>query len=99
MSYTVLFAGKARKEILSAREWYEGKQDGLGDKYLATIDELIAQIQYSPKRGVQRRKGYYEVVANKFPYVLIYRVSAKDETILVVSVFHTKRNPRRKYIP
>jgi len=31
MSYSIIFLRRAQKELLEAWEWYEGKQEGLGD--------------------------------------------------------------------
>jgi hypothetical protein len=44
-----------------------------------------------------RFKSYKEAPVPTFPFLLIYRISKKSNLIRVVSVFHTSRNPKKKY--
>jgi mRNA-degrading endonuclease RelE of RelBE toxin-antitoxin system len=43
-------------------------------------------------------KKYREASLKKFPYSLVYLINEKAKTILITSIYHHKRNPRRKYI-
>ncbi len=44
------FGARARKEILDAWRWYEDRQSGLGDRFLGSVEERIAQIVQEPER-------------------------------------------------
>ncbi|WP_425562826.1 type II toxin-antitoxin system RelE/ParE family toxin [Mucilaginibacter panaciglaebae] len=56
------------------------------------MELIIANpLQYPLKKKAQ------EVNIDKYPYLIIYRIHAKRKLILVVSVFHTSRHPKRKY--
>jgi addiction module RelE/StbE family toxin len=52
-----------------------------------TFQQLSGQ-PYSGKPG--RISGTRELIFTEFPYIVIYMV--QDETIYVISVFHTSRN-------
>ena len=90
------FLLKARLELLEAWEWYEDKQSGLGDRFKQYVYNCISIIEQHPERYPERRKNYREAIVKIFPYLIIYRVHKKRKVIAIVSVFHTRRSPRKK---
>jgi mRNA-degrading endonuclease RelE of RelBE toxin-antitoxin system len=97
MSYTSEFLLRARSELLAAWEWYEDKQEGLGDRFKKEVYDKISQIEITPERYPQRKKNFYEARLKIFPYLIIFRFQKQRKIIAIVSVFHTSRNPKRKY--
>ncbi|WP_315814203.1 type II toxin-antitoxin system RelE/ParE family toxin [Paraflavitalea speifideaquila] len=97
MSYSIEYLQKARLELVEAWEWYEDRQTGLGDKFKMSIDSCIRSIEQNPERYPERRKHYREGIIKTFPYLLVYRIHKRKKVIAIVSVFHTRRNPRKKY--
>jgi plasmid stabilization system protein ParE len=96
MSNSLLLLSKARKELASAWGWYEDRQPGLGDRFVKVIFDKLAQIEQTPERYPKRIKQYREAVVPVFPYLIIYHFSKSEKTIVVASIFHTKRNPAKK---
>ncbi len=97
MIYSIEFLRRARLELLEAWEWYEDKQIGLGDKFKHQADICIRAVEKNPERYPERRRNYREGIVKGFPYLIIYRIHKRRNTIAIVSVFHTSRSPRRKY--
>ena len=98
MKYTSAILTRARIELLSAWEWYENEKDGLGDRFKKEIDQQIKQIEEFPERYPERKKTFREATLKIFPYVIIYKINKQKKVIAIVSIFHTSRNPRKKYI-
>ena len=96
MIYQVEFLLKAKTELINAWEWYEERQPGLGDRFKKQVYNCVDDISQNPKRFPERRKNYREAVVKIFPYLLIYRIHHRRKTIAIVSVFHTRRLPRKK---
>jgi len=94
-SYEIL--QKARKELLDAWMWYEDKQEGLGDRFKNEIVKKIKQIVLTPERYPERKKSFREAKIEVFPYLLIYKIAKRKKMIAIVSIFHTNRNPGKKY--
>lgn len=97
MNYQVIFHPIADKEYRDAYLWYEERLEGLGDRFTEAIENQLNQIiakplLYAKKRGVNR-----EVKADTFPYLIVYKVYDKRKIIFVSSIYHTSRNPRKKY--
>ncbi len=82
---------EARAEFDDATDYYEEQADGLGDRFIGQIEATTARILINP---LMPRCFYGEcrkVKADKFPYVVIYRV--KGELLQIIAVMHTSRHP------
>ncbi|MGC4037398.1 MAG: type II toxin-antitoxin system RelE/ParE family toxin [Chitinophagaceae bacterium] len=97
MIYSTEFLSKARNELLAAWEWYEERQPGLGDKFKEEVYRCVRVMEKNPKRYPERKKTYREAGVKIFPYLVIYRIHERKKIIAIVSVFHTRRNPKKKY--
>ncbi|HEY8782077.1 MAG TPA: type II toxin-antitoxin system RelE/ParE family toxin [Mucilaginibacter sp.] len=95
MNYTIEMSPKAEKELNEAWEWYEEEQPGLGERFEKEFFRKIGLIVNNPLH-YPLKKGSREVRTDSFPYLLIYKVSKKKNTIVIVSVFHTSRHPKKK---
>ena len=95
MNNVSLQSPKAQKEIIDAWEWYEDKQQGLGDRFLKEVHNKIKSIAANPLHYPLKGK-YREAQINIFPYLIIFKVDLKNDVVLVVSVFHMSRHPQKK---
>ncbi len=97
MAFQVLFHPLADKEFSEAYRWYEERLDGLGDRFAAAIEERLSQIAIRPLLYRTKKENYREAKADTFPYVIIYKVYEKKKIIFISAIYHTSRNPRKKY--
>ena len=96
--YTSLLSSKAAKEIEDSWNWYEDRQVGLGDRFIKEVIDCINKIVFHPDRYPCRYKSYRETFINIFPFSIIYRINKKNKTVIIISIFHSSRNPKKKYI-
>lgn len=97
MSYKIELLPRARKEFLDAWDWYDDRWTGLGDRFVAEINKTLEQIGKTPERYAERKKGFREKKIKVFPYLILYRIRKKKKIVAISSIFHTSRNPRKKY--
>jgi len=97
LSYSSILSSRAEKEIAISWDWYEERQQGLGDRFLNEVISRIRDIEKTPERYPTKHKSYKEVSIPTFPYLIIYRINNKKKSIRVVSVFHTSQSPKKKY--
>jgi plasmid stabilization system protein ParE len=97
MTYKIELLPRARKELLDAWDWYDDRWSGLGDRFMAEITKKLAQIEKTPERYVERKNGFRETKIKVFPYLIIFRVQKRKKIIAISSIFHTSRNPKKKY--
>lgn len=75
-----------------AATWYEERGPGLGSAYLDEVARVLRVIADSPDHYPVVEGSIRKAVLRRFPYIVLYR-AAEDETV-VISCFHTRRNPR-----
>lgn len=93
MSFRLEVRDHANSEFIEGYLWYENQRDGLGEEF---HDEVQAQFEFLRQRpsGFSKWRGPYKKVnLRRFPYVIVFRVV--KSTVIVFSVFHSKRNPSR----
>ncbi len=91
MSRTVRFRVEALSEYEDAADWYEQQRTGLGDDYVAEVESVIARISANPLLHAKVYGDVRKAVVKRFPYIVLYLVEPTE--IVIVSVFHTSRNP------
>jgi len=97
MSYSIVFHPEADKEYRESFLWYDEKSKASGYRFETLVNEKVELIIDNPERYPKRRGQYREALVENFPYVIVYRINKKLETIFISSLFHTSRNPARKY--
>ena len=84
----------AEREFDESIAWYDGAREGLGQEFRVTIEQYFQRIAGNPEqfrkvRGEVRRA----VVVRRFPFVIHFLV--EKERIVILSVFHTSRDPEQ----
>lgn len=83
---------EARLEVLEAANWYADRSAGLGGEFVRVVDAALAQIERSPLRLPVVDPPVRRAVLRRFPYTVMF--TADDDEIVVLSVFHVRRDPR-----
>ncbi len=93
MAYTLGIAEAAEGDIKDTFLWYEEQKEDLGRMFEKHISRALDNIRENPLT-IQNRYGSVRVYfMKKFPYGIHFYVS--DNSILVVAVFHTSRDPEK----
>ena len=95
--FSSLLSGRAQKEITQTWEWYEERQQGLGDRFVKEVIHRIHLIEQNPDRYPTRCKSFKETPVPIFPFLIIYRINKKKKAVRIVSIFHTSLNPKKKF--
>jgi len=98
MNYSCQFHHLAQKDYDEAYQWYELRKNGLGERFIKEVRNTIDQITVQPETfGSRANKKFREATVDFFPYVIVYRIDKQSRVIFVVSIHHTRKNPRKKY--
>ncbi len=92
MSLPLVLMPEARAEFDQAFDWYESKKAGLGLDFVDRVQHVFDRISASPEMYATVRQDVRKARVAQFPYSVYYRIEQAE--ILVVSVFHGKREPR-----
>ncbi len=85
------FHPEAIAEVDAAATFYEGRQKGLGARFVVALDDVIDRIRRNPEIYREVDAGVRKCRLLRFPYGVIFR--ERDEAIEVVAVMHLRREP------
>jgi len=89
--YQLLISDESRLDILDAFAWYESRRLGLGKDFELCIEAGFNRIQCDPLLFQKKYKNLHIYFIDRFPYGIHYLI--EDNSIKVLGVFHTSRNP------
>ena len=95
--YSYLFDPVAANEYEDAFEWYQQRSKVAADNLFVEVEETIRLVCKNPFRYKNAYKNLHEIPLKKYPYYLIYLVDEPHKIITIISLFHNKRNPEKKY--
>jgi toxin ParE1/3/4 len=91
MMKPLILIDEAEQDIADAYAWYEQQRPGLGDDYLAAIRAATKLVQAEPHVHPRVQGEIRRLLVKRFPYSILYR--EESERVVVVAVFHAKRDP------
>lgn len=97
MSYTYVFNPRAAEEYENAFVWYNERSVISADNLIIEVEEAIRVICEDPYRYRKTYKNLHELSLKKYPFYLIYQIDERERKVIIISIFHHKRNPRNKY--
>ena len=92
MKRTIIIRPEAEQDIREAYSWYETQMSGLGANFLLRIDAALSSVQRNPRQYPLIHQEVRRCLVRRFPYGILFLVD--DKRIIVLAVFHAKRNPR-----
>ena len=84
----------AEEEYSTAYHSYNEQQSGLGNRFEKETDYLMDKLKENPFLFERKYKHYREANFKKFPYYIVYEII--ENTVIIHSFFHSKRNPAKK---
>ena len=97
IKFSVILSKRAANEVTNSWKWYEERQNGLGDRFLIELVAQLNLIEKFPERYSCKFKLYRETSLAIFPFAIIYKINKRKKIVQVVTVFHSSRNPAKRY--
>jgi toxin ParE1/3/4 len=82
----------AELDATEAANWYNDKREGLGNEFLLALDAKINAIQRNSSHFQLVYKNIRRALTERFPYGIFFII--EDDTIYVLAIQHTSRNPK-----
>jgi plasmid stabilization system protein ParE len=83
----------AEFDLLAAQDWYDARAAGLGDRFFAAVDVLLARLADNPWQFPVAYKNLRRALVRRFPYALYFRL--ETEGVFVIACAHTSRDPQQ----
>lgn len=87
----------AQQDYDKAVEWYATKSIKAAENLIIEVEHALQLICDNPDRWRNEYKQFRELGVKKYPYVIIYTVEENKQLVIITAIFHTNRNPKKKY--
>lgn len=81
-------------DIQSITDWYNKAQKGLGKRFQNTTVTQINALNRTPYSYAIRYREIRCMLVKNFPYMVHFFINEENDTIEVLAVIGTDRNPR-----
>jgi toxin ParE1/3/4 len=78
-------------EYLAAQRWYERQRTGLGTEFATEVDQALNRACAAPHRYLEVIPNVRRMRVRRFPFLIFYRL--RGDKLIVLAVFHSRRNP------
>jgi plasmid stabilization system protein ParE len=85
---------EALADIQEITNWYNKAQIGLGKRFQNTAIKQINTLNKDPQIYPVRYKEIRCVLVKKFPYMVHFYINEENNTVEVLAVISTDRNPK-----
>lgn len=93
-AHTLTIREEAEEDTSGAVLWYLIRHPERVPNFVAALDSCFAFILRNPGAPVRIERGYQQFPVKGFPYFVVFRVEGSE--IIIVRVFHMKRDARTK---
>lgn len=97
MAYSYLISPVAADEYEEAFTWYEERSIIAADAFIIAVQNAVNAACNDPYRYRNTYKNLRELTLKKYPFNLVYYPDDEHQTIVIISIYHHKRNPAEKY--
>jgi plasmid stabilization system protein ParE len=95
--YNHIYEPQAQQEFDQSTEWYKERSLVAANNFINNVDELVELICQNPYLFKKSYKHYHEAITETYPFSIIYSIEEKIKTIVILSIYHHSRNPKKKF--
>lgn len=92
MTHALVFHPAVHGEVNDAYRWYEQQRPGLGDDFLAAVEEVFNRLRQTPEAHQKVYQDVRRALPRRFPYGVFYRIL--PDRVEVIAVQHSRRDPK-----
>ena len=89
----VIFTPEADNDVIESYGWYEGREPGLGEDFLRSLDACIHGILRHPEMYPVAIDQFRSAPIRRFPFEIFYEVASTSA--IIYAVFHCSQDPHK----
>lgn len=97
MPYKYIFHEHAQKDYENSLQWYAQRSVKAAENFVLAVEDALQLICLHPARWRNVYKEYHELGLKKYPFTIIYTIETSTQTVVIQTIYHHKRSPKRKY--
>ena len=94
MNQNIGYLDEALLDLKEAKNWYKSININLDKRFSRIIGKTIIRISENPFLFPEKYNQIRVAVVNKFPYTVQYLVENETNKVIIVAIFHDKREPQ-----
>lgn len=91
MPLPLVYRRRVGRDLAEAFAYYEQQAEGLGGRFLGTVDATFDAIERYPETFTKVHGEVRRALTSYFPYAVFYRI--EHQRVVVFRVLHTARDP------
>lgn len=93
MAYRIIISSPAETDTIEAYIFYEKQQNGLGERFLKSLEESYYKLSQTPQyySYINLEKQLRNIKIKDFPFLIIYQISENE--VFILRVFNTNPKP------
>ncbi len=95
--FVIIYNTFAEKEYIESQKWYNENQAELGNDFIKEVEDVLDLMEKNPYAFQLKKHQVREAPVKKFPFQIVYKIYPSKKEILIISIFHTHRNPKEKH--
>jgi plasmid stabilization system protein ParE len=95
--YQIIYLPIALQEYKESLVWYHERSEKVSSAFRKEVEEKLHDIQKNPTTFLNVYKHFYETHLPTYPFTIVYSIEEQKKKILIVAIYHQKRNPQKKY--
>ncbi|MBK8522602.1 MAG: type II toxin-antitoxin system RelE/ParE family toxin [Ferruginibacter sp.] len=97
MAFKYILLEGAQIDYEESLQWYTVRSGTAAVNFIKAMEAAMNLICANPKRWRNKYKNYHELGLRKYPFSIIYIIDAEKELVIVTSVYHHRRTPKKRY--
>jgi plasmid stabilization system protein ParE len=97
MKITITFRKRAAQEYLEAIAWYKERSIKAAENFIEEVNLVFDKIEKQPDYFRKSYKQFHEARLIKYPFCIVYFIDGEKGKVIITSIFHQKRNPKKKF--
>lgn len=97
MKYTIYYMERALQEYEAAVGWYILQSEQAAINFETEFNRSLSLLKDIPGSFRRSYKRFHEISLKKYPFNIVYTVNESKRMVTIISVFHHKRNPKKKF--
>ncbi|HCC86076.1 MAG TPA: plasmid stabilization system [Porphyromonadaceae bacterium] len=89
--YTAFYLDEVRNDILSAKQWYDEQQEGLGERFVSSVKNTLFDILKMPSAYAVRYRNVRIAHTKVFPYNIHYFIDESKKQVIIIGIVHNRR--------
>ncbi len=95
MEFKVIVSPRAQKEFYKSIDFYALDSNWAPLNFIVAVEKAYSILIQNPYYRI-RYKNVRAIKLKRFPFLLYFVINEKQQTVKILSCFHSKRNPMKR---